>query len=432
VKNAMAGWTLEDIAWTEFRADRVDPDLLAVAKAAAMVEHNGADYAVYLNNVFADDPAIKPAIDAWALEEVQHGKALARWARMADPAWDFDAAVARFKAGYSLPLDATASVRGSRTGELIARCIVETGTSSYYSALAEASDEPVFAEICRRIAADEFRHYKLFYEHMRRYLQRERIGAVGRARIGLGRLLEAGDDAQEILIRIQERLPGSELAEKAGMELADYYFRIRDMPLAADAYDLFVQNYPRSRQVTKARLRLIYAYYAQFKGPEFEGKGLEEASARLRGLQADEPAVAQKIGSDALLVRIYESEAARLRSQAEWYMRVNDWIAAELTIRALVKRYPNSIAAIEALREIPTVLDRLPAAVVKQAPDYAALRKAIVGVDAGPEPAGIPAAREAPLPGAPQIQPQRPVEGAVEPDPQAPQGPGGPAPGRST
>jgi hypothetical protein len=93
-----------------------------------------------------------------------------------------------------LPLDATASVRGSRAGELIARCIVETGTSSYYSALAEASDEPVFAEICRRIAADEFRHYKLFYEHMRRYLQRERIGAVGRARIGLGRLLEAGDD----------------------------------------------------------------------------------------------------------------------------------------------------------------------------------------------------------------------------------------------
>jgi tetratricopeptide (TPR) repeat protein len=68
--------------------------------------------------------------------------------------------------------------------------------------------------------------------------------------LGTFRLVAAGDDAQEILIRIQERLPGSELAEKAGMELADYYFRIRDMPLAADAYDLFVQNYPRSSTAT--------------------------------------------------------------------------------------------------------------------------------------------------------------------------------------
>ena len=249
---------------------------------------------------------------------------------------------------------------------------------------------------------------------------------------GTFRTIDAGEDAQEILIRIQERLPGSELAEKAGMELADYYFRIRDMPLAADAYDLFVQNYPRSRQVTKARLRLIYSYYAQFKGPEFEGKGLEEATSRLRQLQADEPAVAQKIGADALLVRIYESEAARLRSQADWYVRVNDWIAAELTIRALVKQYPNSIATIEALREIPSVLERLPASVVKQCPDYSALRRTIVGVDGGPEPTGIPAAPEPPLPTQPGMQPEQPVPGAVEPDPQAPQGPTNQEPPRGT
>jgi enoyl-[acyl-carrier-protein] reductase (NADH) len=40
-----------------------------------------------------------------------------------------------------LPLDVTDSVRGSRTSELIARCMVETGTSSYYTALAEAGRE---------------------------------------------------------------------------------------------------------------------------------------------------------------------------------------------------------------------------------------------------------------------------------------------------
>lgn len=190
----MANWTLDDIDWTAFRPDKVDPDLLRVAKAAALVEHNGADYAVYLNNVFAGDDSIRPDIDAWALEEVQHGAALARWATLADPAWDFDAAFRRFTDGYKLPLDATASVRGSRAGELVARCIVETGTSSYYAALADASDEPVFKQVCRKIAADELRHYKLFYGHMRRYQRAENAGSWRRVATGIGRIAESEDD----------------------------------------------------------------------------------------------------------------------------------------------------------------------------------------------------------------------------------------------
>ncbi len=68
--------------------------------------------------------------------------------------------------------------------------MVETGTSSYYTALGDAAEEPVLRDICRLIAADEFRHYKLFYDHMRRYLSRERIGMLRRLRIAAGRVGE--------------------------------------------------------------------------------------------------------------------------------------------------------------------------------------------------------------------------------------------------
>jgi outer membrane protein assembly factor BamD (BamD/ComL family) len=81
------------------------------------------------------------------------------------------------------------------------------------------------------------------------------------------RLLDAGDVAEELLIRIQERLPGSRLAELAGIELADYYFARRKMDLAAEMYSIFLQNNPRSEFVSKARRRLIYAHLASFKGP---------------------------------------------------------------------------------------------------------------------------------------------------------------------
>jgi hypothetical protein len=159
-----------------------------------MVERNGIDYATYLNRVFADDRDFQQAANAWAAEEVQHGDALGKWAMLAEPTWDYHAAFARYQAGYSLPLDADASVRGSRTGELIARCMVETGTSSYYTALAEATKEPVLQQICRHIAADEYRHFKLFYDHMRRYLARENIGLLRRLRIAAGRITESEDD----------------------------------------------------------------------------------------------------------------------------------------------------------------------------------------------------------------------------------------------
>ena len=62
--------------------------------------------------------------------------------------------------------------------------------------------------------------------------------ANGRYRklLSLFRIVPATDEAQELLIRIQERLPGSRLAEQAGMALADYYFRVRDLRMAAEAY----------------------------------------------------------------------------------------------------------------------------------------------------------------------------------------------------
>jgi rubrerythrin len=192
---SMKHWRMEDVPWDRFDRSKLDPEILALVKAAAMVERNGTDYGTYLNRVFSDDPDFRAAADRWSLEEVQHGDTLGRWAMLADPSWDFEAAFARYKTGYHLPLlDAKSSVRGSRTGELIARCMVETGTSSYYSALADTAQEPVLREICKLIAADEFRHFKLFYDHMKRYLKRERIGVLQRLRIAAGRIGESEDD----------------------------------------------------------------------------------------------------------------------------------------------------------------------------------------------------------------------------------------------
>lgn len=162
-----SGWTLDDIDWSKFDALRIDPDLLCTVKAAALVEFNASDYVTYLTRVYSEGrPDAIADIERWGTEEVQHGRALGRWAEMADPEFKLDDSFARFRAGYRPEHFDTGegSVRGSRRGEMIARCVVESGTSSFYSAIRDATDEPVLKEIAAHIAADEFRHYKLFYD----------------------------------------------------------------------------------------------------------------------------------------------------------------------------------------------------------------------------------------------------------------------------
>ncbi|MBS4075111.1 ferritin-like domain-containing protein [Ameyamaea chiangmaiensis] len=190
----MKHWRIEQMDWDSFDPSKVDPRIVPTVKAASVVERNGVDYARYLNNVFIDDPDFRQAADNWAIEEVQHGDALGRWAMLADPTWDYMDAFERYRASYHIDLDVDASVRGSRTGELIARCMVETGTSSFYTALADATEEPLLKAICKQIAADEYRHFKLFYDHMHRYLTREKLSVWQRTRIALGRVTESEDD----------------------------------------------------------------------------------------------------------------------------------------------------------------------------------------------------------------------------------------------
>ncbi|MGQ9366893.1 acyl-ACP desaturase [Azospirillum sp. ST 5-10] len=191
---AQLHWNYQDLPWDRLDRSKIDPDLVPLIKAAALVEFNADDYTAYLCNVFHDDPEFQQVAREWAVEEVQHGRALGKWAELVDPEFDFERAVQRFRAGYQVPIDLTKSVRGSRSGELIARCMVETGTSSYYAAIGDLTDEPVLKEVCRHIAADELRHYKIFYVHAKRYLDKEQLSKARRLWVAMSRIGETEDD----------------------------------------------------------------------------------------------------------------------------------------------------------------------------------------------------------------------------------------------
>ncbi len=166
---------------------------------------------------------------------------------------------------------------------------------------------------------------------------------------GLFRIGSATSLAEELLIRVQERLPGSSAAERAGIELADFYFRDRDMHMAAEAYEMFMTLYPESVHRKRAMQRRILANIARFKGPRYDASGLIEAEALIDEFKGRFPLEAEETGvNDALLARLDESRGAQLLENAQWYLRRGDDVSGKYTLRRLIAAHPRSVAAVRA------------------------------------------------------------------------------------
>jgi len=222
----LGGWTLENIDWKGFQKDKVDTSLVKIVRAASMVEYRSSDYVLYLKKIFSDDKKFINLIEKWGYEEKLHGKALAKWLSLADPNFNFNKSYDEFYKNYSIDIDASESLRGSRTGELLSRCVVEIGTSSFYSAISDYSNEPVLRQICLLIARDEFSHYSLFRRCMKTYQKNDKINIKQQVFIALGRVFEATDDELALAFYFGNELTGAYNRKKASNEYAYYALKL--------------------------------------------------------------------------------------------------------------------------------------------------------------------------------------------------------------
>lgn len=168
-------WSLDSIDWSAVRSDTAAaPDVFFYLVAAASFMESATDrYTTNLIAQFRGDDEITEWLERiWLPEELQHGRALRRYVRIAWPDFDWDRAYEMFLDEFS-GYCRTDELEPTRTREMASRCVVETGTASYYFALSRMSRDPALATIARRIAEDEIRHYKHFYRYFRRYQQIE-------------------------------------------------------------------------------------------------------------------------------------------------------------------------------------------------------------------------------------------------------------------
>lgn len=166
------------------------------------------------------------------------------------------------------------------------------------------------------------------------------------------------DNAIEMLFRIQERSPGSPLAERALLRTADYYYDNADYDFASDVYRAYADRYPRSPEMPRVRLRQAYSSLAQFRGLDFDATPLVDARAQLEDILKSDPELAERENIAEVIEGIDARMASKLYRRANYYRRTNQPQAAAFTYRSIISQYPDAPEARRARRR----LARLPAA----------------------------------------------------------------------
>lgn len=196
-------WQLGEIDFSRIDTARVrDSDALFLVTCSASFVESGSDtYSRNLIDYFADDAEVGDWLHAhWEREELQHGRALQAYVRHVWPEFDWDAAYAGFFAEYATlcTLDELEPTRGQ---EMVARCMVEMATTTYYQALSRTCDEPVLRDLAWRIRSDEVRHYKHFYRYFLKYSQREGLNRPHVLAALLRRVAELRNSDADIALR---------------------------------------------------------------------------------------------------------------------------------------------------------------------------------------------------------------------------------------
>lgn len=169
-------------------------------------------------------------------------------------------------------------------------------------------------------------------------------------------MLGADDEAVEMLFRIQQRSPGSQLAERSLLRTADYFFKEKQWDLAGDVYGAYLKSYPRSPNGPQVKLRRAYANLFQFRGSKFDPTPVLDARQQFAELQQESPALAESEDVATLIQRIDDSLAGKLVYTAEYFQRTHEPKAASYTWRDLAQKYPNAPQADRARAAI----ERLP------------------------------------------------------------------------
>jgi len=189
-------WRWQDIDFSRIETAKVKYDelLFYMLTASSFVEIAADVYTRNLIEHYAGDPNVAVWLSGtWEKEEIQHGQALRAYVAHVWPEFDWGKAYAGFFAEYSA-VCTLEELEPGKAREMAARCVVEMGTSTFYTMLNAYSQEPILKQLTRYIKQDEVAHYRNFRHFYRHFNTLEKNGRLRLITTLFKRFMEAEDE----------------------------------------------------------------------------------------------------------------------------------------------------------------------------------------------------------------------------------------------
>jgi outer membrane assembly lipoprotein YfiO len=162
------------------------------------------------------------------------------------------------------------------------------------------------------------------------------------------------DKGIEILNGIADRTPGTVIAEKSLLRVADHHYDAGQVVQAVEAYDHYIKTFPQSprRRMGHAMLRAARARYAQYRGEAFDDTPLTDAQQRFMIYLDRYPEDANKANVPMVLSQIKNALVRRYFSAGKFYKRIGRPTASIFYFRKVIEQDSGSQLAKKAQEEL--------------------------------------------------------------------------------
>lgn len=149
-------------------------------------------------------------------------------------------------------------------------------------------------------------------------------------------------DGVDMLMRIAAHAPGTPIAERALLRVADFHFSRAEYPEAIHCYEDFVKSHPLSGHRKYAMLQIARSYLLSYRGVKWDSTPLLDARKRYQLFAQAYPREARKENVEGILEEIRLSLAQKVYATGRFYERTKHPRAAAFYYRKTIRDYPDT------------------------------------------------------------------------------------------
>ncbi|MBN1553687.1 MAG: outer membrane protein assembly factor BamD [Phycisphaerae bacterium] len=152
----------------------------------------------------------------------------------------------------------------------------------------------------------------------------------------------ADEDGLDMLTRIAAHAPGTPIAERSLLRVADHHFSKTQYPQAVACYEDFLKNSPLSEHRKYVMLQIARSYLLSYRGIKWDSTPLLDARKRYQLFAQAYPRDAEKENVEGILEEIRLGLAQKVYSTGRFYERTKYPRAAAYYYRKTIADYPDT------------------------------------------------------------------------------------------